>query len=116
MWIKAALGAAAVAALSCSPGVSVAQDHYEYYVRVHNHYGDRLAFSCEGGTRRLVEDDDARVVNVHGGEYITVSCDFFDHHGNPIGHKHIRLDHHNNRGTITFSHDDADHDHDNSGN
>lgn len=102
-----------LAALSISflPSAALADEHYEYYVIGHNHYGETVYFSCNGGTPREIHDGGSRTVNFHGGETVHANC-VATHDGEVVWSSSAHLSHHqpNTSFEITQSSNSDDHD------
>lgn len=98
--------AAALVAATLS-SAAVAEEHYEYYVTGHNHYGETVYFSCNGGTPRKILDDGSRTVNFHGGDKIHARC-VATHDGEVVWSGSLHMSHHQPNGSldITQTNDD----------
>ena len=95
------------------PSTAMANEHYEYYLTGHNHYGEAVFFSCNGGTPRRIENGGSRTVNFHGGENVHANC-VATHDGEAIWNGSLHMSHDQPNGSLEITNsanhdDDGDH-------
>jgi hypothetical protein len=56
------------------PLSATAHGHIDYSVTVHNHFGETVYFSCDGGTSRELHDDASRTIIVDADDELNVEC------------------------------------------
>ena len=104
------LTVAAIAAAVCVSGGAIAhQSYYEYYITAHNHFGETVYFSCNGGTPREIHDDQSRTINFHGEHDTSADC-VATHDGQVVWNEHYHMGDGNRsiRIVISASHDHQD--------
>lgn len=82
---------------------------YDYYVTAHNHMGQGVYFSCNGGTPREVHDDQMRTINLHGPDQLPVAC-LATHDGQVVWQSSYFLSHHQPNLSITMTPQQQHHD------
>jgi hypothetical protein len=88
----------------------IAHEQYEYYVTGHNHYGEAVYFSCNGGTPREIHNDASRTINLHGGENVHVNC-VATHDGEVVWRETLHMSHHEPSATLNITQNGSDGDH-----
>lgn len=101
-WLK--LGSALL--LAATPVAASADEHFEYYVTGHNHYGETVYFSCNGGTPREIHNGGSRTVNFHGGETVHARC-VATHDGKVVWSQSSHMSHHQPKASFDITPPDS---------